>query len=108
MPDDESRKEPDFFCSVGVREKRKIRARNKNHDEVWFGLGMFGVIGWSVSIPTVIGAFVGIWIDLKWQGGYSWTLMLIVLGLVTGYINSWFWIRRQRNKINENHENGKG
>ena len=105
MPDNKNRDEQDFFDSVGVREKRKIRSRNKNYDEVWFGLGTFGVVGWSVSIPTVTGAFVGIWIDLKWQGGYSWTLMLIVMGLIIGYINSWFWITRQRNKINEDREN---
>ena len=107
MSGNKNRKEQDFFRNVNVREKRKIRSRGKNYDEVWFGLGMFGVVGWSVSIPTVIGAFVGIWIDLNWQGGYSWTLMLIVLGLMVGYINSWFWIKRQRNKINEDRENDK-
>jgi len=106
MPDVTRKKDRDFREDVEIREKRKIRARSKNRNEVWFGLGMFGVIGWSVAIPTVLGAFIGIWIDLRWPGGYSWTLMLIVMGLIIGYLNGWFWINRQRKRINMERENG--
>ncbi len=44
---------------------------------MWFGLGMFGVAGWSVAIPALIGIFVGVWIDMTWKSPYSWTLMLL-------------------------------
>ena len=93
-----------FPDEVGVREKRKLRAREKKSEEVWFGLGMFGMVGWSVAVPTVLGIFLGVWIDLKWAGRYSWTLMLMVLGLIMGCLNAWFWVSRQRRSINRERE----
>jgi len=89
----------DFPGEVDVRERRKLRARRKKSNEVWFGLGMFGVVGWAVAIPTVLGVFFGVWIDLKWPSRYSWTLMLLVIGLIMGCLNAWFWVSRQRRTI---------
>ena len=80
---------------VGAREDRKIRARQEKDRGVWFGLGMFGLIGWSVAIPTVIGIAVGIWIDAKWRSSYSWTLMFLVIGVIVGCLNAWYWVRRE-------------
>ena len=89
-----------FPEEVDVKEKRKLLARQKKSDEVWFGLGMFGVVGWAVAIPTVAGIFLGVYIDLKWPSAYSWTLMLLLFGLILGCLNAWFWVSRQRIKIN--------
>lgn len=68
---------------------------------MWFGLGMFGLVGWSVSIPTVVGVALGVWIDYKWPSQYSWTLMLLVIGIVIGCLNAWFWVSRERKMIEE-------
>lgn len=100
MSDDFPKHRKCFPDEVNVREKRKLRAREKKTDEIWFGLGLFGVVGWAVSIPTVLGIFLGVWIDLKWPGPYSWTLMLLMIGLILGCFNAWFWINRQRSAIN--------
>ncbi|MBW2707877.1 MAG: AtpZ/AtpI family protein [Deltaproteobacteria bacterium] len=93
-----------FPDEVNVREKRKLRAREKKTDEIWFGLGLFGVVGWAVAIPTVLGIFLGVWIDLHWPSPYSWTLMLLIIGLILGCLNAWFWINRQRSAINRERE----
>jgi len=89
----------DFSEQVRISEKRKLRAQKKGARTVWFGLGTFGIVGWSVAIPTVVGIFVGVWIDLTWSSGYSWTLMLLVIGLIAGCANAWFWLQRQRKTI---------
>jgi ATP synthase protein I len=73
---------------------------------VWFGLGTFGMVGWSVAIPTVAGIFAGIWIDLKWPGKTSWTLMLLVIGLLVGCLHAWFWVSRQRKNIGKGRGHG--
>ena len=80
---------------VGAQEDRKIRARQEKDRGVWFGLGMFGLVGWSVAIPTVIGIAVGIWIDAKWPSSYSWTLMFLIIGVIVGCLNAWYWVRRE-------------
>jgi ATP synthase protein I len=80
---------------VGEKEVRKLKARQEKDRGVWIGLGMFGLVGWSVAIPTVIGIAVGIWIDAKWPSFYSWTLMFLIIGVIIGCLNAWYWVRRE-------------
>jgi len=80
---------------VGEKEMRKIRARREKDRGVWFGLGMFGLVGWSVAIPTLVGIAAGIWIDKTASGPYSWTLMGLFVGVVLGCLNAWYWVKRK-------------
>jgi ATP synthase protein I len=89
----------DFPKQVKIREKRKLKARKQDNGGAWFGLGMFGLVGWSVAIPTVAGIFLGIWIDFTWPSPYSWTLMLLFAGLVVGCYNAWYWLQKERKAI---------
>lgn len=81
----------------GVEHKaaRKIRARKGRDRSIWFGLGMFGLVGWSVAIPTLIGLAIGIWIDMRWPSRFSWTLMGLIIGVALGCVNAWFWVKRE-------------
>ncbi|MCK4487567.1 MAG: AtpZ/AtpI family protein [Desulfobacterales bacterium] len=90
--------------TVGAKEARKMKARRQKDRSVWFGLGMFGLVGWSVAIPTLVGIALGVWIDLRWPSRYSWTLMLLIIGIVLGCLNAWFWVTRERNMIGEDKE----
>ncbi|MEQ9407396.1 MAG: AtpZ/AtpI family protein [Fuerstiella sp.] len=78
---------------IARKEIRRIRARNHQQQRVWFGLGMFGLIGWSVTIPTLLGTALGIWLDSKWDGQQSWTLMLLFAGLIVGCLTAWRWVK---------------
>ena len=101
------KKDHEFCRKVKDREKRKLRSRRQGRQNVWFGLGAFGLVGWSIALPTVAGVFLGAWIDLSRPGAYSWTLMLLAVGLVTGCFNAWYWIQRERKAISrERDENG--
>lgn len=80
---------------VEAMERRKLRARKEKLHNLWFGMGMFGVIGWSIAIPTLIGITVGIWLDAKYPGRISWTLTFLFLGTLTGCLNAWYWIKQQ-------------
>jgi ATP synthase protein I len=84
-----------FIEQVGTKEARKLRARQEKDQGMWFWLGMFGLVGWAVAIPTVIGIAVGIWIDTTWPSRYSWTLMLLFIGVMLGCLNAWFWVKRE-------------
>lgn len=80
---------------VEAKELRKLRARQDKHRTVWFGLGMFGLIGWSVAIPALVGIGVGLWIDREWPSRFSWTLMLLLFGVAVGCMNAWKWVNRE-------------
>ena len=89
----------EFSENIGLSEARKIKARQNKSKGVWFGLGMMGMIGWSVAIPTLIGAAIGIWLDINYPGHISWTITLLFAGLVVGCANAWYWVERERKKI---------
>ena len=93
---------------VGAKAARKLKARRNPVQGVWFGLGMMGLIGWSVVVPTLLGAAVGIWLDNRHPGNYSWTLMLLVIGLVIGCANAWHWVAKEDKEMREEQEDGDG
>jgi ATP synthase protein I len=84
-----------FREEVGVKEKRKIKARHERDRSLWFGLGMFGMVGWAVAIPTLIGIALGVWVDKTWPGVHSWALMGLFIGVVVGCLNAWYWVKRE-------------
>ena len=57
-----------FAEQVGAKAARKLKARRNSAQGVWFGLGMMGLIGWSVVVPTLLGAALGIWLDKHYPG----------------------------------------
>lgn len=87
--------ERDLEARVGAKEDRKIEARRQGEWTAWFGLGMFGLVGWSVVIPALIGIAIGLWIDARWPSRFSWTLMLLFIGIATGCLNAWWWVQRE-------------
>lgn len=93
-PDDRGSKKP-FREQVGHRAERKMRARERGRRTVWFGLGMFGLVGWSVAIPTLIGVTIGVWLDARWPGPPSWTLTMLIIGVLLGCINAWYWVKQE-------------
>lgn len=80
---------------VGAQAARKLKVRRHAGQGVWFGLGMTGLIGWSVVVPTLLGVALGIWLDSRYPSGYSWTLMLLVIGLLIGCANAWHWVAKE-------------
>jgi ATP synthase protein I len=86
---------------IARKEQRKLRARHTRQQQVWFGLGTFGVVGWSVAIPTLSGLALGLWLDSRLAGGHSWTLMLLLAGILLGGWNAWYWVNREQSRISD-------
>ncbi len=92
-----------FGKVVGDKEKRKLRAQRENKS-VWSGLGLFGMIGWSIAVPTLLGAALGIWLDKTYKEDFSWTLSLLVAGLMLGCAIAWNWIQKENKEIHKRKE----
>lgn len=83
-----------FVVEVGKKESRKIKGRKEAKSKsFWFGMGMSGIIGWSITIPTLLGIALGIWIDKKWPSPISWTITLLGVGIAIGCLNAWRWMK---------------
>ena len=89
---------------VDAQERRKLKARHASARGVWSGFGMFGLIGWSVAIPTLLGAALGMWLDERRPGAHSWTLSLLVVGLCLGCANAWHWVAKEDKAIRRSQE----
>jgi ATP synthase protein I len=98
------RRKPPLSQEVGDKAARKLRAQRHVTRTVWFGLGMMGVVGWSVAIPTLLGALLGLWLDQRYPGGRSWTLALLVAGLVIGCFNAWYWVSAEDKAMRDEQE----
>jgi len=96
-----TKKNPSFANLVGTKASRKIKAQRNSSRGLWFGLGMMGLIGWSVVVPTLLGAALGIWLDKKHPGTHSWTLALLVAGLAIGCLNAWHWVDKEDKAMRE-------
>lgn len=93
--DEDERRQDKASAEIERQLERKMRARREGVRSAWFGLGMFGLVGWAVAIPTLIGVALGLWLDRIAPRTFSWTLALLLAGVVLGAINAWVWIERE-------------
>lgn len=85
----------DYLRRVASKVERKQHARRARQCDVWSWIGLFGVIGWSVAIPTLAGVAAGIWLDARVESRISWTLTLLLLGVLVGCLTAWRWTREE-------------
>jgi ATP synthase protein I len=104
-PNKIAKTDPSLSQEVGAKAARKLKARRNSAQGVWFGLGMMGLIGWSVVIPTLLGAALGIWLDQYYPGKHAWTLALMMAGLAIGCFNAWHWVAKEDKEIRDEQEN---
>lgn len=108
MTDDPTRKaaknEPNLVEQVGAKAARKLKAQRSTTRGVWFGLGMMGLIGWSIAVPTLLGVALGRWLDQRSSDGRSWTVALLMAGLTLGCFNAWHWVVKESKEIRNEQE----
>jgi ATP synthase protein I len=89
---------------VGAKAALKLKARRNAAQEIWSGLGMMGLVGWSVVVPTLLGAALGMWLDQHHPGKHAWTLALLAVGLAVGCLNAWHWVAKEHGAIQADQE----
>lgn len=90
-----------FRTQVDRQVARRVRARRRGERSFWHGLGAMGMVGWSVAAPMLLGALLGRWLDGRWPSGHSWTLALMLAGLVLGCWTAATWVTRERRELEE-------
>jgi ATP synthase protein I len=93
-----------FVRQVGKKESRMLNAQRKGVRSVWLGFGMIGLIGWSVVVPTLLGAWLGRWLDTVHPGKPSWTMALLFAGLFVGCLNAWRWVAKEDKAMREDQD----
>jgi ATP synthase protein I len=81
--------------AVRKRRERRERWRREGERSIGQNLAMIGALGWTIVTPTLIGIFVGRWLDQKFGSGVFWTFGLLVLGLAIGCTLAWKRMHRE-------------
>jgi ATP synthase protein I len=79
--------------AVERRSERLRRAARERHQ--WLSQTLsIGTLGLVFVLPVVGGAYLGTWLDERLAGySQSWTLSLILLGVLVGALNVYLLIR---------------
>lgn len=80
-------------------EKQAKRMKQAEHDQntILSQTVFIGTLGLILVLPIVVGAYIGHWLDSRLDH-YSvrWTISLIMLGVFTGALNVYFFIRERQ------------
>lgn len=92
--------EREEFGRALSRDTSRLSRRGRTKANPMLGLATLGVVGWSVVVPTLLGVAAGVALDMHFpQRGFSWTLTLLFAGLTLGIFNAYYWVDRERRRI---------
>lgn len=95
MDKEEKTSKNELLDEVEKDVAKKLKAEREGK-EIMFGLGFFGIVGWSIAVPTLLAIALGVYLDKKFPSGFSWTLTLIFVGVILGAFNAWRWLNDNR------------
>lgn len=81
--------------AVRMRRARREQWRREGERSIAQNFAMIGAIGWTIVAPTLIGIFVGRWLDRHFTAGIFWTLSLMFAGLAMGCWLAWNRMHRE-------------
>jgi ATP synthase protein I len=81
--------------AVRLRRGRRARWQHEGERSIGQNLAMIAALGWTIVTPTLIGIFVGRWLDRLFVSGIFWTLGLLVGGIAVGCTLAWKRINRE-------------
>jgi ATP synthase protein I len=94
--DDVDRRRADELRRVVLHKSlRRERARQRRDESVWAWLGTFGLVGWTVALPTLLGLAFGRFLDDRVDTTSSFTITFLVVGAAVGVSMAWYWVRRE-------------
>jgi ATP synthase protein I len=80
---------------------RRRRARRHAEDNIWVWLGTFGLVGWTVMVPTLAGLAFGIFLDDRLDSSVSFAITFLIVGVGVGTSMAWYWVRQESDRDGE-------
>jgi ATP synthase protein I len=71
------------------RDVERFARREPPGRSFWRSLSVLGTVGWSIAVPAAAGAWLGHRLDLRFDSGVRFTLMLLTAGVMLGSFVAW-------------------
>jgi ATP synthase protein I len=78
------------------RDVDRYTRREPSGRAFWRSLSVLGTVGWSIAVPAAAGAWLGHRLDLRFDTGVRFTLMLLTAGVMIGSVVAWRVVRSHR------------
>lgn len=86
-PNHHARKE--LEDAVERRQSRRAKWEEEGERPLWKNLSMVGALGWLVVTPTLLGVFLGRWLDELLETGVTFSGALTFTGACLGFYFAW-------------------
>lgn len=71
------------------RDRSRLARREPGNHSFWRSLNVIGMVGWPIVLTTVGGAWLGRYLDSRFDSGIRFTLMLVMVGAMLGSWVAW-------------------
>ena len=72
MNDQEQSDRESMLKVIKTSEERRRKWEEEGERPLWKNLSMVGALGWLIVVPTILGVFVGRWLDGKAPISFLW------------------------------------
>jgi ATP synthase protein I len=79
----------DMLKAIQTSETRRKKWQEEGERPLWKNLSMVGALGWLIVVPTLLGVFVGRWLDDKLGTGVTFSSALTFAGACLGFFLAW-------------------
>jgi ATP synthase protein I len=87
--------EEDRLAEAARRAAERERQGAENPEpSLGVRFGQIGILGWTIIVPTLIGVFIGRWLDQTFSSGVFFSAPLIMIGAAVGFWSAWKWMHR--------------
>ncbi|MBO7333106.1 MAG: AtpZ/AtpI family protein [Alphaproteobacteria bacterium] len=77
-----------------IRKAQKMAYRDQR--PFYLNIGIIGVFAGHIIVPLLLGVWFGGWLDKHYpHETISWRMNMILVGLIIGYTDACFWVRRE-------------
>jgi ATP synthase protein I len=95
-PTESSETEEDRMAAAARQQRERQREwMREGEPSMAQYVGQIGVLGWIIVAPTLIGLFIGRWLDHRFDTGIFWSAPLLGIGLILGCWSAWKWMQKQ-------------
>ncbi|MDE4272997.1 AtpZ/AtpI family protein [Phaeobacter gallaeciensis] len=74
---------------IRTTQDRRQKWQEEGERPLWKNLSMIGALGWLIVAPTLLGVFLGRWLDSKLGTGVTFSGALTFAGACFGFFLAW-------------------